>query len=268
MRRGIVAVLCAAIVAVPLTPAAPLPPAPTTVWMAERVRRDAPSVTLETYVQWDRRGGRVTYVAANMVGGHPGPTDALTYDSGLNDGPAAYADGSAYGCPAGSNCDVLSGPGITYFSVAYPPSSVQPDRIYLVVSGTSAEVDLVDSPGWRLTRTTLRARYASSDSGGGAAGAQFFGEHLERFTHAELTGGRRGSIAVATPPCRPAHRIGYVREGYGQATLTGGPRPVSFDCQRNGSDLTAATHRATTWQFDGAVVGTATGTTRLTVIDL
>lgn len=272
MRRGILAAVAALVTtasAAAATPAstAPLAPPPTTVWVAERVSRSAPKVALNAYFEWDRRGGRVTYVAVSMQRGRPRPLDGMTFDSMLTDGPGVYDSGASYGCPAGSGCDVFSGPGVTSFDLQYPATSTQPDRIYLAVAGLSIRVSLVDSPGWRLRATALRARHASSD-GGGASGAQFFGEHVERFGNASLAGGSRGSLAVATPPCRPLHRLGYYREGYGTATLTGGTSPVTFDCQKNVADLAAAADRATTWTFAGDVVGTARGTTRLVVIDL
>jgi hypothetical protein len=232
------------------------------------VSSSAKSVTVNAYYGWDRRGARVTFVTAMMVKGRPRPYDALTVDSPLTDGPGLYRDGTSYGCYAGSGCDLLSGPGRTDFSVAAPDPAGQPDRIYVAVAGLAPEVRLIDSPGWRLTRTSLRVRYATSDTGGAATGAQLLGEHVEHFERATLPGGTRGSVVVATPPCRPLHRAGVVREGYGTVTLTGGPNPVTFDCQRDLHDLTTAASHATTWNLDGLVVGTATGTTRLAVIDL
>lgn len=269
MLRGIVSTALAVALSAPAVHAAPPAQAPTTVWLAEKVSAHAPSVTLHAYFRWDIRGARVSYAGVAMVAGRPRPTGGLTWDAPLFDGPAAHHDGTVAGCPASSSCDLLTGPGVAYFGLTYPPSSPQPDRIYLVLSGLSQDVSLEKSPGWRLRRTRLTARFATSDSPGTVAtGARMAGEVVERFTHASIAGGRRGSIAIATPPCRPLHRVGYLREGYGTATLSGGTRQATFDCQKNLSDLTAAADRATTWSFDGPVVGTATGTTRITVIDL
>lgn len=270
MLRGIVCAALAAALCVPNAQAAPLPPAPTAVWLAERVSPTAPSVTLHAYYKWDRRGSRATYAAVKMVNGKPRPFDGITWDSPIGDGPTARHDGTVHGCPSGSGCDVLTGPGATYLGVTFPEKSAQPDRIYLAISGLSPEVYLDKSTrGWRLTKTTLRARYALSDRGDtSATGANVAGEHVEKFTHASLPGGRRGSIAVGTLPCRPLHRVGYLREGYGTAVLTGGSAPGSFDCQKNFTDVIAVADGPTTWNLDGEVVGTATGTTRITVIDL
>lgn len=268
MRRGILCAALAALVNTSAVYATPAPPAPATVWVAEKVSPNAPRLTLEASTAWDRRSGRITYVAVKLVAGKPRPVDALTLDAPQTDGPAAYHRGTAYGCYAGSGCDVGSGPGFTSFVLTFPEDIPQPDRLYLAVSGVSAEVWLVDSPGWRLKRTSLRVRYATSDTSGDAVGGQVAGEHVERFQRASIPGGRRGSIAVGTPPCRPLHRVGYFREGYGTATLSGGAKPVPFDCQRAIGDATAAADRATTWTLEGDVTGVATGTTRLTVIDL
>lgn len=270
MRRGIICATVTVALCAPNALAAPLPPAPATVWLAERVSPTAPSVTLHGRYKWDRRGSRVTYAAVRMVNGKPRPFDGITWDSPMPDGPAARHDGTVYGCPSGSGCDVVNGPGLTYFGLTFPETSAQPDRIYVAISGLDAELSLdKGTRGWRLTKTALRVRYALSDRGHTrATGANFAGEHAERFTHASIPGGRRGSIAVATPPCRPLHRLGYLREGHGKAALTGGTAPARFDCQKNITDAIAVADRATTWSLDGDVVGTATGTTRIAVIDL
>lgn len=268
MRRGITTAVLAAAVCAPAASATPEPSPPASVWMAQRVSPHAKAVTVNAYYGWDRRGARVTFVVAKVANGRPRPYDALTMESPLTDGPGVYHGGTSYGCYAGSGCDVLSGPGRTDFTVAATDASHPPDRIYVAVAGLTPEVRLIDSPGWRLSKTSLRVRYATSDTGGGATGAQFFGEHVERFEHASLAGGRRGSLVVATLPCRPLHRFGVFREGFGTATLSGGPKPVTFDCQKDLHDATAAADHATTWKLDGLVVGTAAGTTRLAVIDL
>lgn len=268
MLRGIVCAVAALGLVAPAVQAAPAP-APTTVWLAERISPSAPSVTLHAYFRWDARGGRASYAAVDMVGSRPDPIGGMTWDAPLGDGPTVRHDGAVYGCPPPSICDVLTGPGRAYFGLTYPPESAQPDRIYLVLSGLAQEVSLEKSPGWRLRRTSLVARFTTSDDARTVAtGANVGGQFVERFTHASASGGRRGSIAVATPPCRPLHRFGYFREGYGTATLTGGRRVATFDCQKNLSDLTAAAAGATTWRFDGPVAGLATGTTRITVVDL
>lgn len=268
MRRRIGCIAALLAFWTPVADATPLQPAPATVWVAQRVSPRATKVQLNANFSWDKRAGRVTYAAVKMINGKPRPYDAMTFDTPVSDGPAAYHGGMAYGCYAGSGCEVTGFGGITDFNIAAPPTIEQPDRIYLAVSAVAAEVQLVDSPGWRLTRTSLRVRYATSDAGGTATGVQFLGEHVERFGKATLAGGRRGSIAVATPPCRPLHRVGVYREGHGTATLRGGTAVESFDCRENLHDLASAADRGTTWTFEGDVVGTAMGTTRLTVIDL
>jgi hypothetical protein len=205
-----------------------------------------------------------------MVHGRPRPLDGITIDSPVTDGPSARHDGIVYGCPSGSGCDVANGPGITYFGLTYPEKTVQPDRIYVAISGLEPEVMLDRSTtGWRLRRTNLRVRYALNDRGDArSTGASLFAEHVERFTHVSVPGGRRGSIAVGTPPCRPLHRVGYLREGHGRAVLSGGGSPATFDCRTNVNDAIAVADGPTTWSLDGDVVGTATGPTRIAVIDL
>lgn len=268
MRRGIVGAALALLTMLQPATAAPAAPPPTIVWVAERVSPRAPRIEIQAYSQWDRRGGRFVMVWAERERGRPRPVQAITWDTMGWDGPAAYRNGTTYGCPRDSGCDLLNGGGVSWFAGGVDAQYPQPDLIYLVVTGTSQEVMLVDSAGWRLRRTSLRARFALREDSA-AVGVDVLGEHPEHFTHAALRGGPRGSIAVATPPCRPLHRSDVTREGHGAARLTGGTHPFDFDCHRDTiTDLTAAADGPTTWSFDGDVVGNSTGPTRLTVIDL
>ena len=269
MRRGIVVAALVAHVAaaVPIGAKASSAPLPATVWVAERVSPNAPRFSVDAHYGWNRRGGRVTIVTADLVRGRPRPTWAYTFDSVPDEMPVAYHGGAEYGCLPMSVCDLFSARGMTAFSATVPDDSPQPDRVYLAISGQDVKVALVDSPGWRLTRTRLRTRYALSDHAD-ASGARALGEGVERFGEARLPGGPHGSIAVATPPCRLLHRTGGAREGVGTATLSGGVTTPTFDCRTHLTDLTAAADRPTTWRFAGDVVGVAMGPTRLTVIDL
>lgn len=66
-----------------------------------------------------------------------------------------------------------------------------------------------------------------------------------------------------------AHRVGFVREGTGTATLSGGRKPATLDCSATGAgDPVGLAIGPTTWLLRGDVVGVATGPTRLAVIDL
>lgn len=267
MRRGIlVAALLLSAVTVPGAEAS-YDPLPATVWVAERVSPHARQFSIHAYFQWNNRGGRVTVVTADVVRGRVQPTAAMTMESTANEAPVAYSGGTEYGCVAMSPCDLVTSRGIDWFAAVVPPDAPQPDRVYLAVSAHSITVELVDSPGWRLARTSLRARYALS-SRADATGVRAYGEHVEHFGEATLAGGRRGSVAVGTPPCRHLHRFGGVREGAGTARLDGGARVATFDCRTHLSDLAAAAYGATTWRFSGDVAGVAMGPTRLVVIDL
>ncbi|HEX8001924.1 MAG TPA: hypothetical protein VF519_04435 [Mycobacteriales bacterium] len=269
MRRGIVCATSALLGGALLGTASPAgaapAPVPATVWVAERVSAAATRVEIQAYTTWDSRGGSITMVLAHVDRGRPRPYEAITWDAPNWDGPAVRHGGMTYGCGPGSGCDVLNGSGLSWFGGGVPATAPQPDRVYLAIAAVSQEVTLVDSPGWRLRRTRLRARYATDGAATGADGA---GEHVARFTHASLRGGRHGSIATGVAPCRPAHRVGFAREGHGTATLTGGTTSPAFDCGVAAPDVTAASDGPTTWSFDGDVVGLATGATRLVVIDL
>ena len=82
------------------------------------------------------------------------------------------------------------------------------------------------------------------------------GQRVEVFRGAAAAGGRRGSVAVALPPCEP---------GVGSLQLEGGRAPVDISCPT--AEVTAFADRATTWRLDGLAAGTTGRGTRLLVID-
>ena len=195
------------------------------------------------------------------------PTEGLALDSPSAHVPYGYTGSVEEGCEPDGPCDVLTGPGAADFRFEEPVGSPQPAKIYLVILGEQQQVELVESPGWRLIRTRLRATIVRANS---ATGVVVADERAEHFAEASGTGGAHGSLAVGTPPCRLAHRTGYVREGYGSATLTGGQRPASFSCGGVPAafDPVAYAQTRTRWRLAGSVTGDAMGPTRLTIINL
>lgn len=266
MRRGIVCVALLSAMTAPTVSSA-TPTATATVWVAERVSRSAPRIEIDAKYTWGDEGSTVTVADANVVRGRLRPIGGWTFDAVALEGPVVHDRGTAYGCLPRSTCNVLQTRAYSAFWYLVPEDMPQPDRVYLSIYARTATVKLTNSPGWRLVRTRLRTRYALSDSGG-ATSVRVAGEQPEHFTEATLPGGRRGSIAVGSAPCRLLHNHGYFREGYGTATLTGGTAPADFDCQRDIDDPVAVAEGPTTWRFAGDVVGNSMGPTRIAVIDL
>lgn len=90
-------------------------------------------------------------------------------------------------------------------------------------------------------------------------------------------GGRRGSIALAQPPCGYPPGSAPFTVGAGYASLTGGEVdresvcPGSFAANVDGyRAMTSFARRATEWSLDGAVAGhtQSNGTVRLIVVDM
>lgn len=136
---------------------------------------------------------------------------------------------------------------------------------YFQLTDASA-IATIKTPGWRLRKTSaIRFRRVVADqvSTGIRTGAEF----VERFTHAELPGGRYGSRARVYLPCQDG--------GYGSALLTGGidepgdsdPRP---NCTPLDWHLTWGedwAFKPTTWRVNGDVVGAGRFHGRLVVVD-
>jgi hypothetical protein len=262
LAGALLAGLCAPTVAAAANAKAVVP----VVWEAERLVATAAHVDVHGSYSFATVDGLASFVALKSARTGLVAMTGLTVDTPRDQGPYAYTNDSDYGCSAGSFCDVLSGPGVATYDVVFPTGVPQPDRIYVVVVGTQQQAALVDSPGWKLRKTNLKTNIVRI---GSAVGAAVSTERIEHFTHASTTGSGGGSIAIGTLPCRFAHRVGFVREGYGSATLTGGRTMSSFNCGGAPAqfDPVASAPKATRWSLDGDVTGEAAGSTRLIVIN-
>jgi hypothetical protein len=269
-RRKALGAACAASCLLPLTPAAAGSPTAdvTAVFVAEPVKGGSSSVQVDLRFSWGRGGGFVGYVATSGKGRAARPTDGFGIDVLPADGPYASADGTVLGCGPTSPCSLEtltnSEGGVTLFQVAF--SEQAPSAIYFVVKGRDFAASA--SPGWIVRRTTQRAHLVSADAGGATAG-QVAANRVERFQAARFRTSARRSLAIGIPPCRNAHRVGFVREGSGTGTLSGGRTAASLDCADTGvGEPVAVADAPTTWALTGDVVGVATGPTRLAVIEV
>lgn len=241
------------------------------VYVAERSHGAPAGVTVQASFAWSRTGGYVGSFATYGSGATLVARDGHGADL-LPDGDVGARIGTqSLGCATGSSCALSSlvnaQGGLTTYVIGYPKPAQQPDRIYLILRGHDADVSVVDSPGWTVRRAAARVRYVQAD-GAADLSVQAAVGTTERFTSAHATSSAPLSFALGTPPCRTAHRIGYAREGEGAVTLSGGRSPVTFSCSEPGvTDPVAMATARTVWDLRGDVVGTATGPTRLVVVE-
>ena len=128
-------------------------------------------------------------------------------------------------------------------------------RFHLYLEGTRVRVDdtLVR---WRRTPVGGARRVLEADADG--AGLQTGGRSVGAHLSATASGGRRGSIAVAAPPCGTA--------GAGAALLRGPGVTQPRSCPTG--PFAAVTRRAGGWTLTGPAAGVTEGRTRLLVLDL
>lgn len=199
-----------------------------------------------------------------------------TLPNGWDDGFTGYAElgtGEAwpavYGlpaklpsCPHPVACTSLFG------HVTFTARSAEPDYLtfYFQLTDASALVT-IKTPGWRLRKTkAVRFRRVLADQV--STGARSGAELVERFTHAELPGGRYGSRARTYLPCDDF--------GWGDARLTGGVDEPALSRARPYCRGVIAKNETwgedwaftpTTWRVTGDVVGAGRFHARLVVVD-
>lgn len=135
------------------------------------------------------------------------------------------------------------------------------DKVFVVLHGRDKDVDVVDSPGWRLRRWRGPVRVVTDADvvSSGSPAARGAGA----FNRAESWGGSRGSVAIGKLPCLNA---GYTNVGAGAATLTGGTTDKVATCA-DWYPPAAAARGGTEWVLDGAAAGASDTLARLVVVD-
>lgn len=243
-------------------------PTTTRVWQVQRTSsKITKGFTLQATFSWPAGGGFVASASLRRNGTRLLPLYGSAIDIRGDDGPVVIRDGVGYGCTVTISCPSINEGGISAYATGTEDGPDQPDLVYVVIRGSNQIVNLSDSPGWKLSLTRLRARTVEAQPIG-TTSATAADTRIEHFATADTAGGSRGSVAIGTPPCRPAHRIGYAREGTGRAILSGGATASTTDCSTAGStDAVGWAPAATRWKFSGDVTGVAYGPTRITVID-
>lgn len=244
-------------------------PTETRIWQVERRAGNvAQGFALQATFHWPAAGGLVATASLRREGARLVPLYGWAFDIRGIDAPVVIRDGAAYGCTETAGCPSINEGGMTAFATGTPDGPGQPDVVYVVIRGSSWAVKLSDSPGWTLRLTRMRARTFEAQATG-TTSARVADARIEHFESAVASGGSGGSVVIGTPPCRPAHRIGYFREGTGTARLVGGAIAATVDCSVPGSaDAVGWAPTRTRWRFSGDVTGVGFGPTRMTVIDL
>ena len=205
----------------------------------------APALLSVIYTDDDPRTGRPRSAMLTDV-----------YEFGA-DGTSVYGANDDLGCVAPLRCTVDASGGEIAFSIFYDLDAPVPVAFTVRVVTQAARVRITDRvlERWRATHrsggyTQVTAADATAD------GVATSGTSAEVLREASARGGRRGSIAVAVPPCDV---------GVGRMRLDGGRAPVEIGCPTRA--VTAFADRATTWRLSGLAAGTASAGTRLLVID-
>ena len=207
--------------------------------------KGAPALLSVVYTDDDPRTGRPRSAMVTDV-----------YEFG-GDGTSVYGADGDLGCVAPLRCTVDSdGPEIG-FSIFYDLDAPVPVAFSVHVVTQGARIRITDRvlERWRAShRTGGYTQVTAADAT--ADGVVTSGTRAEVLRGATARGGRRGSIAIAVPPCDV---------GVGQLRLDGGRAPVEIGCPTRA--VAAFADRATTWRLSGLAAGTASTATRLLVID-
>ena len=257
--RSLVLLLAGALAAAGVTPALGGPPLQTEVLFLSYDGPGPAALVVDGYVEAKGRPGYFATASANAVDGRVSPYASELVELGEPSGPV-----HTYGA-AGSH-DLCAEPAITCtttlgsdrlrFTIGSTmgrSDAPMHARVYVALVGTSLHVETARI-GWRVRTRTSGVTRTSGDG----TGAQALGGTVEALPAATLPGGRRGSIAIAVPPCD--------EQGIGAVTLTGGADPSPHGCPT--STFADAAAKATTWSLAGPAAGASEYRTRLLVIDL
>lgn len=220
-------------------------------------------LVLSGRVRWGATQGVYAQVAGDAPG--PGrPADVTSFASVQDVGGAA---GGTYGrigrrdlCPDPvTTCRVEDGDlvftSVFVVSGGGKGGAAAHTRFHLYLEGQRVSVQDV-LVGWRRTPVggARRVTQEQADGAGLGSGGRSSGALLS----AAATGGRRGSLALAVPPCGTA--------GAGAAVLTGPGAQATEACPTG--PFAATARRGGRWTLSGATAGVTDGRTRLLVLDL
>jgi hypothetical protein len=216
-------------------------------------------LSVDGYVEAKGRPGYFADVTGGVHDGHLVPYFADVLELGEPAGPPhVYGAAGSHDLCAAPAITCTTTPGssrlrFTVGSIMGRSEATIHARYFLALEGTSLHAETVGI-GWKVQRRTA----GISRVAGGGTGAHALGSYVEAMPSASLPGGRRGSIAIAVPPCDEL--------GAGTVTLTGAAQPDQRTCPT--SAFADAAARATSWTLSGPAAGASEYRTRLLVIDL
>jgi hypothetical protein len=173
-------------------------------------------------------------------------------DWGADAWPRVYGDVQP-DCPASCGLPAASPAGFGFSSNRWPMDATVYIALWDVVDVSIA----VSTPGWRVRRWQPSMRAVPSDRAG-ETGLRATHTTAGTFRLAEAQGGRHGSLGWGHVPCD--------NYGEGRATLTGGTRRWSLDCD-GGLGAMSTTLRPTRWRLAGDVTGVGRVVNVLVVVD-
>jgi hypothetical protein len=210
-------------------------------------------------VEANGRPGYLASVAAEALDGHLDPFFPDVYELGDGGAPAhTYGAAGTHDVCASPLVTCTADPGSTSlqfsigFSVGESPRPVHL-RMLIAVEGTKVKTASAKI-GWKGTKRTG----GFSRVTGGGTGFRAGGFAAEALPDASLRGGRKGSVAIAVPPCDQL--------GAGLLTLAGGRKDAVAACPTG--PFTAAADGPARWSLTGDAAGVSSYLTRLIVVDL
>lgn len=235
-----------------------------TAWVVERTSATATSLTVRGGV--GALGGEDAFAAVSSAtvdrAGRFTDAEGALFAGLVPEDPRVTTPAGEVGChdvPGGTGCVVRSLGGVLAFAVWWDDATF--DRVVVVLRGRSKDVELSESPGWRLRRWTGTVRVV--DDVDVVSAATPLGRGVGTFGYADSPGGPGGSVAMGKLPCMHA---GYTSAGTGAARLLGGTEERLATCA-DWIPPAAAARGSTEWVLDGAGSGVSDTSARLVVVE-
>lgn len=282
IRRTLLAATGLAVAFAPLPAGAATPPVRMQVWEVVRTSSAPSNFAVSASVGYvnSRAIIAMTYLRHTRSGIKVLPGANLSGDEGSSE-PQVYNGGKRVSCTSATGVACTSTKGVMLTTAYYRDNglsdAIAPDTVLVVTYGRDGQVAVSQTaagkPQWRVRKVSRAARAFWSSDANDTTGvwSKYLGAEVFT-TKATLKGGRRGSVAIAAPPC--AGTAVGTTSGLGSAKLTGGVAPVETSCPEDVMRPSQVARKATTWTFSGSVAGLTAdqvsepGTVRLLVVDL
>ena len=261
--------LAAALLVVPVSPGHAANAPKTWTYVIERSSRNTWPLELKADVKAEGEYALIAVATAwvdrGIVGGVRGVAVVGTPAEVGGYVDSQTGEGTCDGDQASYFCFGNRQHGGVYLSGTWQPSAMF-NRMYLVLHGSGATLDVYSSVGWRLRRWKGAVRLVTGDDQVAQYTPYIVG--VAASDGATSSGGARGSIAFARPPCKHLND----KIGTGSARLRGGQREVDASCNAadrlNREAPVGYAPKRTTWRLDGSSAGWSDVPVRLVVMDM